>query len=112
MKLVPAAPLATLADLFTTRLGWLASVTVTVLVQRAGNGATQAGSPLVTVAVLATLPVDVLVAFSVTTGSLLTPAPTPAALVQLIVAGPLAVVGVQFHPAPAARPVILTPAGN
>jgi len=112
VKLVPAAPVATLAVLLTTRLGWLASVTVTVLVQRAGSGATQAGSPEVTVAVLATLPVDVLVALSVTTFSLLAPALTPAALVQLMVAGPVAVAGVQFQPAPATSPVILTPAGT
>ncbi|MCC7069543.1 MAG: hypothetical protein IT523_13995, partial [Burkholderiales bacterium] len=46
--------------------GVLSSVTVTVLVQRAGSGATQAGSPLVTLAVLATLLVEVFVAFNVT----------------------------------------------
>ena len=41
----PRRPVATLAVLLTTRLGWLASVTVTVLVQRAGSGATQPGHP-------------------------------------------------------------------
>jgi len=89
-----------------------ASATVTVLVQRAGSGATQAGSPLVTLAVLLTLPVVVLVAFRVTTVSLLVSAATPPALVQVMVAGPVAVTGVQAQPLPLVNPVMLTPAGT
>ena len=78
VKLPPAGAVATLAVFTTTRFGWLESVTVTVLVQRAGSGATHPGSPLVTLAVLATLVVEVLVALSVTTVWLAAPAATPA----------------------------------
>ena len=108
----PAGAVATLAVFTTTRFGWLESVTVTVLVQRAGSGAIQPGSPLVTLAVLATLVVEVLVALRVTTVWLAAPAATPAAFVQLIVAGPVAVVGVHTQPAPLVRPVMFTPAGT
>ena len=92
--------------------GVLSSVTVTVLVQRAGSGATQAGSPLVTLAVLATLLVEVFVAFNVTTGWLLAPAATPVALVQLMLPGPVSVLGVQVQPVPLLSPVMVTPAGT
>ena len=89
-----------------------ASATVTVLVQRAGSGATHAGSPLVTFAVLITLPVTVFVALNVTTVSLLVRAATPADLVQVMLAGPVAVPGVQVQPEPLTRPVMLIPAGT
>ena len=80
--------------------------------QRAGSGATQPGSPPVTLAVFTTVAVFVLVALRVTTVWLLAPAATPAALVQLIVAGPTAVVGVHTQPAPLVRPVMLNPDGT
>ena len=80
--------------------------------QRAGSGATHPGSPPVTLAVLVTVAVFVLVAFNVTTVWLAAPAATPAALVHVIVAGPVAVVGVHTQPAPLVRPVMLSPAGT
>ena len=90
----------------------LASVTGGALVQRAGSGATHPGSPPVTLAVFTTVAVFVLVALRVTTVWFTTAAATPAALVQVIVAGPVAVVGVQTQPAPFVRPVMLNPAGT
>jgi hypothetical protein len=77
----PCASVATLAVLFTTRFGWLESVTVTVPPQRPAPG--HPGSPLVALAVLVTLPVPVLLTVSVTTLALTAPAATPVALTQL-----------------------------
>ena len=108
----PCGALATLAVFTTVRFGWRASVTGGALVQRAGSGATQPGSPPVTLAVFTTVAVFVLVAFKVTTVWLAAPAATPAALVQVIVAGPTAVVGVHTQPAQLVRPVMLSPAGT
>ena len=88
------------------------SLTTAVLVQRAGSGATQAGSPEVTVAVLDTLALLVLVTFSVTTFDAAAAGARPAALTQLMVAAPVAVVGVQVQPAAFVSPVSVTPAGS
>ena len=89
------------------------SSTVAVAEQRAGGVvAVHAGSPLVTVARLVTLPLPVLVALSVTTVSLVAPIATPAALVHEIVAGPTAEVGVQTQPLPLTRLLIVTPEGT
>ena len=95
-----------------TRMSEGVSLTTIVLVQRAGNGATHKGSPLVTVAVLDTLALLVLVTFSVTTFETAAAGASPVALTQLMVAGPVAVVGVQVHPTPFARLVNVTPAGS
>ena len=80
--------------------------------QRAGSGATQPGSPPVTLAVLVTVVVLVLVAFNVTTVWLTAPAATAAVAVQVIVAGPTALVGVHVQLAPLVRLVIVKPAGT
>jgi hypothetical protein len=96
--------------LATTRFGWLASVTVIEPVQRAAAG--QAESPLVALAVLTTLLVEVLVAFNVTTVSLLAPAATPVAFVHTIEPTPVTVVGVHDQPVPLVKAVMLTPAGT
>ena len=75
--------LATLAVLTIVTFAWLLSVTCGALMQRAGSGATQPGSPPVTLAVLVTAVVLVLVAFNVTTGWLTAPAATAAVAVHV-----------------------------
>jgi hypothetical protein len=104
--------LATLAVFTTVKLGAELSVTGGALVQRAGSGATQPGSPVVTVAVFVTVAVLVLVAFNVTTVSAAVLPAIAVARVHVIVPGPVTVVGVHVQPAPLVSPVIVKPAGT
>ena len=102
MKLAPEAALATLAIFEIVKFGWLASVTVTVPVQR--NAAGQAGSPAVMEAVLEILVVLVFVTLNVAIGVAAAPGASPAAAEQTTFAAPLpasgsAAEGVHVHPA-------------
>ena len=96
----PCGALATLAVLTTVKFGALESVTGGALVQRDGSGATQPGSPPVTVATLLTVAVDGVGAFKVATRWFTAPAATPPALVQVMFAGPAPAAARHVPPAP------------
>ena len=109
--MAPEAALATLAILVMVKFG-VASLTTTVLEQRAGSGATQAGSPVVTDAVLEMLAVLVLVTLSVAILVAAAPGASPAAAVQVtVVVVPLPTSGNapvdDTHAQPAATPATL-----
>ena len=107
MKLAPEAALATLAIFEIVKFG-VASVTTTVLVQRAAAG--QPGSPAVTDAVLEMLAVLVFVTLNVAILVAAAPGASPAAAEQTTFAVPSPASGSAaegVHVQPAATPVIL-----